>query len=536
MGTNGKWNRIAGSLKQVSVSGRHVWGVNKADHIWYRSGIKGKWKHIAGRLKQVAVSKYRVWGVNKADSIYTRNGVKGKWQTIGGKLKQVAVSGNHVWGVNRGDAIWYRKGVRGRWKQIGGRLKQIAVDGNNVWGVNKANSIYYRKGVTGGWKHIGGKLKHISVAGNRVWGVNSGNTVWYRTKATGGGTWKKVATGRMKTISSTYIGSKRKLKKKKGGKKKGKKRRKGKGKKPKKAKHKHCPKGFNYANSGYWANVYKGWAGKTNRKTNMGIKACANKCNGNSKCIAFFVWHPKKEKHCYLMTKTVSAIKGKGSGVACTKSIKAKTTRITKGKMKGKKKSAGIGPIKLAGNKKFCLNLHGFSKKNGGTINLWSCNRHQSQQWYATPKGMIKLSSDRKWCLNLHGYTKKNGAVVNLWKCNGHKSQLWHWTKDGVIKLKSDPRWCVNLHGYSKKNGGVVNLWKCNGHMSQKWKKPPAMPGKVPKKKKKGVPKDASAKGARKKGGALSKGCKGVCPDIRGLIKEMRMAEKLCHYLAPHRL
>jgi len=495
------------------------------DHIWYRKGVKGQWKHIGGRLKQVAVSGHHVWGVNSGDNVYYRKGPNGGWKHIGGKLKQIQVSGNHVWGVNRGGRVWYRKGVNGRWQHIGGSLKRISVDGNNVWGVNSGDNIYYRRGVRGGWRHIGGKLKQIHVAGNRVWGVNRSNHVWYRSSATGGGSWKRVS-GSMKHVSSTYMGTIRKSKRQTS--KRGRKKRK------KASRKRRCPSGFNYANNGYWANVYSGWFGKSNLAKNIGVTACASKCKKQSKCVAFTVWHPTKDKHCYLMSKTVKAVKGKASSVSCKKSIKPKTTPITK---KTATRAALVGSIKLAGNTKFCLNLHNFSKRNGGQINLWKCNQHNSQKWSISPSGQIKLSSDRHWCLNLHGYSKRNGGTVNLWKCNRNKSQKWTFADKGLIKLAKDPRWCLNLHGYSRRNGGSINLWRCNGHMSQKWKKPPvAKPKRKINKTSKKVPKDAMARGARKKGGALSKSCKGVCPDVRGLVKELRMAERVCSWLVPHRL
>ena len=85
--------------------------MNRSDEIFYRFGKNGRWEKIDGRLKQISVSAdgQHVWGVNKNDEIYYRFGKDGKWEKIDGGLKQISVSadGQHVWGVNRNDEIYY---------------------------------------------------------------------------------------------------------------------------------------------------------------------------------------------------------------------------------------------------------------------------------------------------------------------------------------------------------------------------------------------------------------------------------------------
>lgn len=45
-----------GSLKQlaVGIDGR-VWGVNAADQIYTKPGVEGAWQRIDGSLKQISV-------------------------------------------------------------------------------------------------------------------------------------------------------------------------------------------------------------------------------------------------------------------------------------------------------------------------------------------------------------------------------------------------------------------------------------------------------------------------------------------------
>ena len=50
-----------------------VWGVNE-DRIWYKSSDTDMWKRIPGGLKQIEVGKLGVFGTNKNDAIFYRTG------------------------------------------------------------------------------------------------------------------------------------------------------------------------------------------------------------------------------------------------------------------------------------------------------------------------------------------------------------------------------------------------------------------------------------------------------------------------------
>ena len=67
---------------QVDVSNKgRVWGVNKQQHIFKRSG--NKWKRIGGAAVQVSVGKSGVWVVNSGDNIYYRTGTFNDRNTAG---------------------------------------------------------------------------------------------------------------------------------------------------------------------------------------------------------------------------------------------------------------------------------------------------------------------------------------------------------------------------------------------------------------------------------------------------------------------
>ncbi|XP_019615747.1 PREDICTED: uncharacterized protein LOC109463383 isoform X2 [Branchiostoma belcheri] len=205
------WQRVSGGLKFVSVGRSGVWGVNRNDQIYYRTGTYrdeasagSGWVRIDGALKQISSGDNIVWGVNSNDDIYIRQGIcwyspgGTSWRNIPGKLKQVHVSptSNQVWGVNSGNNIYRRTGITASnpagtgWQNIGGQLKFVSVGRAGVWGVNSNDQIYYRTGTSGnenvpgtGWERVSGSLKLISSGNGVVWGVNSNNQIYVRAAA-----------------------------------------------------------------------------------------------------------------------------------------------------------------------------------------------------------------------------------------------------------------------------------------------------------------------------------------------------------------
>jgi len=139
-----------------------------------------KWRQIPGGLKQVSVSGNNVCGVNSADDIYCKDNLTdGNWRKVPGKLKQVSVHGNGVYGVNSANNIYYSPNLNGSWRQIPGKLKHVSTSGNQVCGVNSADDIYCKNNLTGGnWRKVGGKLKQVSLSGNTLYGVNSADNIF----------------------------------------------------------------------------------------------------------------------------------------------------------------------------------------------------------------------------------------------------------------------------------------------------------------------------------------------------------------------
>merc|ERR1711865_1076440 len=89
----------------------------------------------------------------------------------------------------------------------------------------------------------------------------------------------------------------------------------------------------------------------------------------------------------------------------------------------------------------FCLNLHNDQQENGGVINLWEKNRHQSQRWMIIPVSRcgevfrVHYAANPKFVLNLHNNEHSNGASSEA---------------------------TINLHCNNHANEGIINLWEAN--------------------------------------------------------------------------
>jgi len=74
--------------------------------------------------------------------------------------------------------------------------------------------------------------------------------------------------------------------------------------------------------------------------------------------------------------------------------------------------------ISTYGNQKLCLNAH--NPRKGSNVNLWTCDKSDSEQhwkWIKTgyKKGIVNLMGTN-YCLNAHNVNQ--GTNVNLWVCN----------------------------------------------------------------------------------------------------------------------
>jgi len=148
-----RWHELPGSPRLVSISvagdSWRVWGVDFNGKAWVYLSESKSWEEMSGWLDHVSISwnGRHVWGVNNYDEVYYRSGIYGLWYLLdNGKLKKVSVSadGRHLWGLNEWSQIFWTCTYMLTWIQVPGHLVDICAseDGMKVWGLDSAGYVW----------------------------------------------------------------------------------------------------------------------------------------------------------------------------------------------------------------------------------------------------------------------------------------------------------------------------------------------------------------------------------------------------------
>ena len=117
-----------------------------------------------------------------------------------------------------------------------------------------------------------------------------------------------------------------------------------------------------------------------------------------------------------------------------------------------------------------CLDAHASDMaKNGGRVQVWSCNGQPQQRWtYDRATSAIRVSSGL--CLDVHAAEMTmNGWRVQVWACNGQVQQQWTPMPGGAIRSNRSGL-CLDVHAPDQSiNGGRVQVWQCSGAQQQRF-------------------------------------------------------------------
>ena len=117
-----------------------------------------------------------------------------------------------------------------------------------------------------------------------------------------------------------------------------------------------------------------------------------------------------------------------------------------------------------------CLDVHAPDMaKNGGRVQVWSCNGQPQQRWtYDRATSAIRVSSGL--CLDVHAAEMTmNGGRVQVWACNGQVQQQWTPMPGGAIRSNRSGL-CLDVHAPDQSiNGGRVQVWQCSGAQQQRF-------------------------------------------------------------------
>ncbi|WIY05746.1 ricin-type beta-trefoil lectin domain protein [Amycolatopsis mongoliensis] len=122
---------------------------------------------------------------------------------------------------------------------------------------------------------------------------------------------------------------------------------------------------------------------------------------------------------------------------------------------------AGTGTITGYGGK--CVDVAGASSANGTTVDLYTCNGTNAQQWTSTSGTLRALGK----CLDVASAGTANGSRVQLYDCNGTGAQ--QWTASGSQLVNPASGKCLDATGPSSADGTPLQIWTCTGAANQSW-------------------------------------------------------------------
>jgi hypothetical protein len=133
---SGKFLQVPGSLAQIAVGVGYskchpyeVWGINGFSQI-YRYYCSGRFEQIAGLLKQLSVGGGDVWGINDSKQIFRFDPQTSTFKQLPGLLTQITVGVDGVWGINASHQIYQFNPSTGHFGQLRGSLRRKRSLGN----------------------------------------------------------------------------------------------------------------------------------------------------------------------------------------------------------------------------------------------------------------------------------------------------------------------------------------------------------------------------------------------------------------------
>ncbi|GLX99170.1 ricin-type beta-trefoil lectin domain protein [Herbidospora sp. NBRC 101105] len=125
---------------------------------------------------------------------------------------------------------------------------------------------------------------------------------------------------------------------------------------------------------------------------------------------------------------------------------------------------AAVGQITGIGGK--CVDVAAANPANGTTVQLYTCNGTNAQQW-TTGQGQTIRALGK--CLDVAAAGTANGTRVQLYDCNGSAAQNWTPQADGTLRALGK---CLDATGNSSADGTPLQIWDCFAGANQRWTLP----------------------------------------------------------------
>ncbi|MFE0511355.1 RICIN domain-containing protein [Streptomyces sp. NPDC058964] len=130
-------------------------------------------------------------------------------------------------------------------------------------------------------------------------------------------------------------------------------------------------------------------------------------------------------------------------------------------------------------NKDRCLDVPGWSTRNGTGLDAWDCQHQNNERWIPvgpfTGRGghivfLIKNAHSGK-CINDPGYSRANGTRLVQWTCRRSDSNSQWYEEDigsYVILHNAYSGKCLNIAGASTRNGAWLIQYTCRNTASER--------------------------------------------------------------------
>lgn len=139
-------------------------------------------------------------------------------------------------------------------------------------------------------------------------------------------------------------------------------------------------------------------------------------------------------------------------------------------KVQEEEKKRPLKAIRFFHAQDFCLNLYQNKRVEGGRVNIWECSTGSSQNWRFWNDGTIRVADDKKWCLQSAEYVASNGVLINIGVCKaGAQQQRWVVRSDHTIRYAANPSFGLDLDNGIVHNGQKIHMWSTAPNFNQKW-------------------------------------------------------------------
>jgi endo-1,4-beta-xylanase len=133
--------------------------------------------------------------------------------------------------------------------------------------------------------------------------------------------------------------------------------------------------------------------------------------------------------------------------------------------------AAYSGPYKIAiWGTNYCLDAEASQIRNGGLIQLYTCNGWANQKWYIDGTS-LRNGANTSFCLDAEASQIRNGGLIQLYTCNGWANPQWRNNDGSSYRLHNGANYnfCLDAEATQIRNGGKIQLYSCNDLINQEW-------------------------------------------------------------------